>query len=263
MNKSKNHIINHKKAYLNLILILLFAISLIYLPWKEGVLHNGGLKTVKEILMAALTPDLSLKIIEKAIIATIRTLAYAVTGMSLALVIAFTIGILGSKAIISSKPLRYVFRGMLAAMRSIHELIWAWFFVAAIGLSPYAAVLALGIPYGGTLGRIYLDIINDVPQEPIKALESAGANKFQTLLYGYIPIASKNLISYGMYRLECAVRSSTILSFIGLGGLGLQIQLSLNDLNYNQGWTYIYFLIGLVYAIDILSNKIRTRMNNE
>ena len=145
-------------------------------------------------------------------------------------------------------------------MRAIHELVWAWMFVAAFGLSPYAAILALGIPYGGMLGRIFADMLSDVPKEPIHALQAAGATKLQCLFYGYFPIVKASMISYTMYRLECAVRSSAIMSFVGLGGLGYQIQLSLDDLNYNEVWTFMYFLILLVVLIDLWSNLLRKRM---
>ena len=83
-------------------------------------------------------------------------------------------------------------------------------------------------------------MLNDVPEEPILALRSSGASKLQCLLYGYFPIVRANIISYTMYRFECAIRSSAIMSFVGLGGLGFQIQLSLNDLRYDEVWTFIF-----------------------
>jgi phosphonate transport system permease protein len=152
------------------------------------------------------------------------------------------------------------FRGVLGFMRAIHELVWAWLFVASFGLTPYAAVFALAIPYGGILGRIFADMINDVPEEPIRALRTAGASRLQCLFYGYLPIVKASMISYTMYRYECAVRSSAIMSFVGLGGLGYQIQLSLDDLHYDEVWTFMYFLIILVILIDGWSNLLRKRM---
>ena len=92
---------------------------------------------------------------------------------------------------------------------------------------PFAAIFALAIPYGGILGRIFADMLKDVPGEPIKALKSAGASRLQILVYGYLPLVWADFISYTMYRFECAIRSSAIMSFVGLGGLGFQIQLSL------------------------------------
>lgn len=104
------------------------------------------------------------------------------------------------------------------------------------------------------------DILNDVSKEPIKALKSSGASKLQLLIYGYLPLAKVDMISYTMYRFECAVRSSTIMSFVGLGGLGFQIQLSLQDLNYNEVWTFMFFLTALVVLIDLWSNVLRNKL---
>ena len=178
---------------------------------------------------------------------------------------AFIFGIFASGILTENRGMKIVskgvFRSILGFLRAIHELVWALIFVAMFGLTPLSAILALGIPYGGILGRIFADMLNDVPEEPIKALRSAGASKLQCLLYGYFPLVKTNIISYTMYRFECAIRSSAIMSFVGLGGLGFQIQLSLNDLKYDEVWTFIFFLIGIVVLVDFWSSHLRKGMN--
>ena len=111
-------------------------------------------------------------------------------------------------------------RFFLAAIRSVHELVWAWLFVAAVGLSPMAAILALAIPYGGILGRIYSEILDDVPSEPIRALRVSGASEWKVFLYGRLSMAMPDILSYTFYRLECAIRAAAIMSFVGIAGLG-------------------------------------------
>lgn len=254
----------HKRKFLTVFLLLLFAWSLMGVNWREGVMHSSGIGTAAEIFAAMFTPDLSLDILLLAVESSWLTLAYATAGMSLALILALIFGILASGVLSSGKHSRTLmkgsFRGVLGFMRAIHELVWAWLFVASFGLSPYAAIFALAIPYGGILGRIFADMINDVPEEPIKALRATGASRLQCLFYGYLPSVKNSMISYTMYRYECAVRSSAIMSFVGLGGLGYQIQLSLDDLLYDEVWTFLYFLIILVVVIDGWSNMLRRRM---
>lgn len=254
----------HKKGILIITLILIFIWSLFSIHWGPELLHTGGKVTIVQVVESLFKPDLSPQILESALIASWRTLAYAIAGMTLAFIIAIVCGVLASGVLAYSETNRRlsksVFRGLLGFMRVIHELVWAWLFVAAIGLTPYAAIFALAIPYGGTLGRIYADILSDVPKEPIKALKSAGASRLQVLIYGYFPIAKIDMLSYTMYRLECAVRSSTIMSFIGLGGLGYQIQVALQDLNYNIMWTYMFFLTILAVLINLWSNMLRRRL---
>ncbi len=268
MNKHLNSLEFHKRNFLTFLLILIFAWSLFSLEWSAELFHPGGKVIIFQIIKSMFTPDLSKEMIQTSIISSWRTLSYAVAGMTLALFIALVFGIVASGVLANKNFTKYlsktIFRGILGFMRAIHELVWAWLFVASIGLSPYAAIFALGIPYGGILGRIFADIINDVPKEPIEALKAAGASRVQILLYGYLPIAKADMISYTMYRFECAVRSSTIMSFVGLGGLGYQIQLALQDLNYNKVWTYIFFLIILVVLMDFWSNLLRrTLVENE
>lgn len=251
----------HKRGILSVILFSSFILSLTYIPWNSNLIHSGGKATFNEIVKSLFNPDLSPEIIKIAIIASWQTLAYAVASISLALIIAIVFGVLSSGVLIKSVVIKSLFRGLLGFMRATHELVWAWLFVAAIGLSPLAAVFALAIPYGGAIGRVFSDLLQDVPLSHIDALRTSGASLMQQLFYGYFPSAFSNMLSYTMYRLECAVRSSSILSFVGLGGLGFQIQLSLNDLKYDEVWTFLFFLVILVVLIDLWSNLLRRRLN--
>jgi phosphonate transport system permease protein len=253
-----------KKSFLTIILTLIFGLSLFSVNWGSNLIHTGGKVTIMQISKSLLHPEISSQILKLGFISIWRTLAYAIAGITIAFIIAFLLGILASGVLAKNETSRRIsktfFRGVLGFMRAIHELIWAWLFVASIGLTPFAAIFALAIPYGGALGRVYADILNDVPEPPIKALKASGASKLQILFYGYLPMAKMDMISYTMYRLECAVRSSTIMSFVGLGGIGFQIQLALQDLNYNAVWTYMFFLTALVVSIDFWSNLLRNRL---
>lgn len=255
----------YKKSYLTIILFGIFVWSLFAVQWNSDLIHAGGFVTIMQMLGALFQPDLSKEILELAIESTWITLSYAVAGMTLAIIIAFLLGVLASGVLFGENLLSTVikafFRGVLGFLRAIHELVWAWIFVASFGLSPYAAIFALALPYGGILGRIFADMLTDVPKEPIEALNSTGASKFQVLLYGYLPMVKTNILSYTMYRFECSIRSSAIMSFVGLGGLGYQIQLSLDDLQYDEVWTFIYFLIAIVVLIDMWSSQLRNKLN--
>lgn len=256
----------HKRKILSVSLLLAFIWSLFSIEWNKDLIHGRGLETAKQIAAAFFSPDLSSDILQLAIKSSWITLSYAAAGMSLAIIIAFIFGILASGILIANDKrrinLKSFFRGQLGFMRAIHELVWAWLFVASIGLSPFAAIFALAIPYGGILGRIFADMLEDVPTDPIKALEAAGASRLQTLWYGYLPMVRSNITSYAMYRFECAVRSSAIMSFVGIGGLGYHIQLSLDDLHFNEVWTFVFFLIALVIIIDHLSNQLRKNLSS-
>lgn len=252
----------HRKSFLTLVLAGVFVWSLFAVNWNGDLLHSGGFVTLGQMLGALFTPDLSSDILLLAFKSTWITVSYALAGVSLAIIIAFFLGILASGIFFQNRLLKAVFRGILGFLRAIHELVWAWLFVASFGLSPYAAIFALALPFGGILGRIFADMLADVPEEPIQALKSTGASRWQLFFYGYFPIVRTGILSYTMYRFECGIRSSAIMSFVGLGGLGYQIQLSLDDLHYHEVWTFIFFLIAVVVLIDGWSSHLRNKLNH-
>jgi phosphonate transport system permease protein len=248
-------------------LLLLGAVlwSLLAVDWSKDLLHPGGLAAIGQIFGAMVRPDLRPELLGDAVIAAWRTVVYAITGMTLALAIGFPLGVVASGSLVRDRRLRLGsmvgIRGLLAFFRSIHELVWAWLFVAALGLSPMAAVLALGVPYAGILGRIYAELLQDVPEAPLVALRGTGASEWKVFWYGRLPMALPEMVSYGFYRFECGIRSAAILSWVGLGGLGYQIQISLADLAYTRAWTFIWALVLLVILVDTWSSLIRRRLN--
>lgn len=251
-----------KKLILNIAILLAIFYSIQSVGLSKDAFHTGGLYAVKQIASAMLSPDLSSSVIKTAIEATLKTIIYGFAGMTIATILGFIISIFASGILLDgykiNKLAKFIGINLLSFMRSVHELVWALIFVTTFGLSPLSAILAIGIPYGGMLGKIWTSIFEDMPNNIIISLKSNGASNLQIIIYGYLPYSFDNMFSYGMYRLECALRSSAVMSFVGLGGLGYQIQLALNDLLYNEMWTYVYFLMIMVVCFDILSNRFRS-----
>ncbi len=236
--------------------------SLTAIDWNGPWLHTGGAASFLRFLLALFPPDLSADFLLIALTASGQTLAYAVAGMTVAILIGVPLGIIASGVAFTPgsrlrRPSVAATRFLLGGMRAVHELVWAVLFVAAIGLSPLAAIFALGLPYAGILGRIYADLLQDVPPEPIAALRTTGASPLRLFSYGYWPMALPDLIGYTFYRLECAIRAAAIMSFVGIPGLGYQIQLSLHDLLFDQVWTLLLFLVAIIVAVDLWSSRIR------
>ena len=237
------------KGLLTVLMAAAFLWSLTAVAWGESVLHPGGLGSLAEILRASVTPELSPSFLALTLESAWTTVAYAVAGICLAVPLGLLLGAAASGVLFRSRrvgvPAVGGLRFLLGVMR------------AALGLSPMAAVLALAIPYGGILGRIFADILNDVPEEPLTALRASGASELEVLVYGRLPMALPDMLGYGFYRLECAIRAVAIMGFVGVGGLGLQVQLSLDDLLYREVWTLLYAIIGLVALVDAWSSWVR------
>ncbi len=252
------------RRFLTVLFLAVLAWSLYNVDWGGSIIHTGGARSLVDLVRTFFTPEIAPSFLKLALEATWLTVSYAVAGITIAIVIGLVMGVMASGVLARSETNRRTMmigtRAFLAVTRSIHELVWAWFFVVAIGLSPMAGVLGLAIPYGGILGRIYADILNDVPREPLRALRGAGASEWKVLIYGRLPMALPDMLSYGFYRFECAVRASAIMGFVGVGGLGLQIQLSLDDLLFNEVWTLLFFLVAVVVAVDLWSSALRRRL---
>lgn len=247
-----------KKTTYGLIFLLILW-SFISLDWSNSTIHANGLDNLSTIIQGALSPDFT--VLFSAISAALITIAYAATGLSIAIILGFLLSLCASGIILKGQ--KKIAINILVFMRAIHELMWALIFVATIGLNPISAVLAIAIPYSGMLGKVYTNLLQQTPKSAIEALKQSGANSLQVILFGYLPLFYKHFMSYTLYRFECAIRSSSILSFVGLSGLGLKITLTLGDLKYSTAFMYIYVLILLVGLVDLWSNLHRKHHDHD
>lgn len=239
---------------------------------RSGVdlVNPGGWPQLREFLAASLSPDLSPTFLLVIGRAAGVTLAYAIVGTTLSLVLGLGLGLLSAEVWWRSvfprgtgrlRSLGWLtMRGALAVPRAIHELIWGLLLLQILGLDPLVAVLAIAIPFGAIVAKVFAEILDETPHEPLQALLQAGVSPLQALLYGLLPQALPNLLSYSFYRFECSLRSAAVLGVIGAGGLGYEIFLSLQSLDYQQLWTGFYALIGLNGAVDAWSAWVRRRM---
>jgi phosphonate transport system permease protein len=145
----------------------------------------------------------------------------------------------------------------MALMRSVHELLWALLFLAAMGISPAAAVLAIAIPYGGTLAKIVSEMLDESPPQSADALRALGATRLQVFLFGRLPRALPDILAYAFYRFECAVRSSAVLGFFGYATVGLYLKQAFENLHYREVWTYLLSMLLLVLVLEAWSSRLR------
>ena len=250
------------RLLLTVALVAVLGWSLTNIDWNDPLIHSGGGTSALRFLLALFPPDLTPEFLAIAVKATWYTIAYAVASITLAVAIGLPLGVIASGTVLREtsvwrRPLIVCTRALLAGMRSVHELVWAVLLVASVGLSPMAGILALAIPYAGILGRIYAELVQDVPQPPLRALRASGAAPLAALLYGHLQMALPDMLSYTFYRLECGIRSAAILSFVGIQGLGYEIQLSMHDLLFSQVWTLLIFLVGIIVVVDLWSTYVR------
>ena len=148
-------------------------------------------------------------------------------------------------------------RSVLMVLRAVPEIVWALVFVRVLGLGPGAGVLALGITYGGMLGKVYGEILESGDTRPARALLEAGSGRLATLFYGLLPSAAQELVSYTVYRWECAVRASVVMGFVGAGGLGQLMDQSTKMLKGGEACSILLVFLALVLLADALSAGLR------
>lgn len=190
------------------------------------------------------------------------TVRYAIAAMTLAIPIGIIGGILGARSWWQSpsRSLEVLRRGarlFATAMRSVHELMWALLLISAIGTSPIAAVLALAIPYGGTLAKVFSELLDETHSSAAEVMRATGGSGFAAFWGAVVPSALPDLMTYTMYRLECAVRSSAVLGFVGIPTLGFQISSAFEDGHFRQIWSYLYALLIVVLLFEWLGSRMR------
>ncbi|MCF5706953.1 phosphonate ABC transporter, permease protein PhnE [Pseudomonas syringae] len=156
-------------------------------------------------------------------------------------------------------PLRSLSRLLLNALRAIPELVWAVLMVLAAGLGPNAGTLALALHTTGVLGRLFAEALENTPPEPAAAIRLQGASAWQAFCYGTLPNLWPQLLAYTLYRWENNIRMASILGFVGAGGLGQMLYVSLSLFQEAQASTVILAMLVLVFAVDALSSWSRQR----
>jgi phosphonate transport system permease protein len=238
--------------------------------FRRALVNVDGFPQFWQFIQAAAHPDLSQNLLQVTLSATVTTFAYAVCGTLFSLILGAIGGILVSQvwweSVFSHRQQQtaswwYGMRFLLAVPRAIHELIWGLFFINLWGLDPLTAILAIAIPFGAITAKVFAEILDETPRQPLQALLNSGVPAPIAFCYGLLPLAGLNLVSYAFYRFECSIRSAAVLGIIGAGGLGYEILLSLQSLQYEQLWTFFYALFLLNGLVDFGSARLRRYLN--
>ena len=207
--------------------------------------------------------------------AIVETLAISVVATVLAVLLAVPLALLSASTVTHSGPLyaraspvrrsvgkaiARVTRGICSFLRSVPGLVWGFLFVTAVGLGPFAGALALGVHNAGVLGKLYADFLEDTDPMTTEAVASSGASRFQTVCHGMVPQVMATAGSYTLYRWECTIRSATILGFVGAGGIGYYLVITIQRLQYSKLLTAIGAVFLLVVVSDTLGSRLRRRL---
>ena len=218
------------------------------------LVHGGGWELIGSFALAAVTPSLDPVVLASLLRGLAVTAGMALLGWAGSLVLGLLLGAASSRTVWhtltgSALPAELI-RRLLALPRAIHELIWGLLLLQLVGLQPAVAVLAIALPFGALVARVLSDLLDALPTTNLEALRAAGAPAPAALLTALGPALLPGVLSYGGYRLECALRSATLLGVFGLGGLGTDLKLTLQSLEFRELWSGLWLLLAVMLALE-------------
>jgi phosphonate transport system permease protein len=143
------------------------------------------------------------------------------------------------------------------AARAINEMVFAMLFVVAVGLGPFAGVLALFVHTTGVLAKLFSEAVEAVDHRPIEGIRATGANWLQEVIFGVIPQVMPLWVSYSLYRFESNVRSATVLGIVGAGGIGVVLWEYIRGFYYSETAAVMLVVIISVTLLDLFSQRLR------
>jgi phosphonate transport system permease protein len=192
--------------------------------------------------------------------AMLQTLGMAFLGTVLAAVVALPLGFLGAKNIVPNWLFHFGLRRGFDSLRGIDSLVWALIFVSAVGLGPFAGVLAIAVSDVMVFSKLFAEAIENVERKQIEGVRAAGSNGMQTLRLGVFPQVLPVILSHMLFFYESNVRSASILGIVGAGGIGLQLSDRIRINNWDEAAFIILMILVTVAVIDNVSRRLRMKI---
>lgn len=254
------------------VVLLILWPMLVQAEFKPWILFDAqSLQATWKFVSSFFPPAHTLEFLQMVLGATWETVAMATAGMTLALLGAIPMTLLATERLSISRlgtgraslvatALRNVVRWLLILLRSVPELVWALLLVRIVGLGPTAGVVAIALTYCGMLGKVYADILESSDATACNTLLQNGSGRLGAFLYGALPESAAELVSYTVYRWECAIRGSVVMGFVGAGGLGQRMDESIKMMAGDELSTMLIVFVLLVAAADGVSGMLRRRL---
>jgi phosphonate transport system permease protein len=187
------------------------------------------------------------------------TVHIAIWGTLLAVVAAVPMGILSATNIAPAWVYQPV-RRLMDACRAINEMVFAMLFIVAVGLGPFAGVLALALHTTGVLAKLFSEAVEAIDPRPVEGIRATGAHKLVEIVYGVIPQVMPLWVSFTLYRFESNVRSASVVGMVGAGGIGVVLFEVIRSFQYAQTCALLIILVATVTLLDLSSAWLRQRL---
>jgi phosphonate transport system permease protein len=185
------------------------------------------------------------------------TLCIALWGTVMAVAIAVPLGLLGARNLAPHPLLYHAARRLMDLFRAVNEFVFALMFVTAVGLGPFAGMLALGIHTGGVLGKLLSEAIEAIDPGQVEGVAAVGAPRLHVIGFGVVPQVLPNFLSYILLRFESDIRSASVIGMVGGGGIGFYLWDTIRAFNDREAATVILLIVVMVVCVDLISARIR------
>ena len=189
-----------------------------------------------------------------------QTLLIAYVGTASGAVLGLIGGVLASRNVSPSRIVRLVAIRVCEFDRTVPDIVFALIFVVAFGLGPLPGVLAITLHTSGTLGKLFAEVIENIDINPVEGVQAAGGSWLSQIRFGVLPQVLSNFASYTLLRLEVNVRGAAVIGFVGAGGIGQELIVAIRKFYYSDVSAILLMLLVCVIAIDIASERLRTRL---
>jgi len=186
------------------------------------------------------------------------TLHIALWGTVLAIVAAIPLGLLSAHNV-APPWVHQPVRRLMDMCRAINEMVFAMLFIVAVGLGPFAGVLALFVHTTGTLAKLFSEAVEAIDERPVEGIRAMGGHKLAEVVYGILPQVMPLWLSYSLYRFESNVRSASVVGMVGAGGIGVVLYEVIRSFQYAQTCAVLLMLALTVTLIDMFSAWLRNR----
>jgi phosphonate transport system permease protein len=221
----------------------------------------AGWHGITRFIGEAVPPDLDWShVVRPGIDATLVTLWIGLLGTTLSIPTALLLAGFGARTTTPHAVAYQIARSVLSFLRSVPDVVFALVFVTAVGLGPFAGVLALICHNTGVMGKLWAESMEAVDAGPVDALRTNGATRIQTLSHAVLPAAVPSFVGLLLYRFDVNVRSSLVLGLVGAGGIGFLINQSIKLFRFDQMLTDILLVLALIVLVDRLSDVVRRRI---
>jgi phosphonate transport system permease protein len=198
--------------------------------------------------------------LEPVLRALLQTFQMAVAGTVIGCLLSLPLAILATRHLSPHGAVYHAVRAIIAICRTVPDLVWALLFVAIVGLGPFAGVMAILVDKIGFCGRFFAEAMEEADRRPQEALTALGASRLGVIVGAVLPAAMPSMINTSLFSLEKAARSSVILGLVGAGGIGIELQVSMDMFRYDEAATIILAILVLVIGVEQVSAWLRRRV---